>query len=261
MTMPSYRPAARPKANELVEQLSGLTKSGVAAELPMRRLRNQAQNLMDSDPAGAHTVFGGVAALDWDFEAVRDHFRIALQHDAGPSTYYNYCVALTNVEATAEAFDAAQSAFRQAEDDKFLLGNAIEHAAKSAHFSVANDLCRRWASLSSEKSHPLSSVLQDLEKAIEKRTFDEEGVREVLGLMSTVQRSEKARTQGWMIHQDADDSSSFHYRNHVAVTAENIARVNGRFVEELLDNDHLLVSPGLNFVVLFIGVSPDGRDR
>ena len=258
--MASYRPAAKPRANELVEQLSGLTKSGVVQELPMRRLRNQAQDLMQSDPAGAHTVLGGVAALDWNLKAVRDHFRIALQHDAHAGTYYNYSVALSNVEATSEAFDAAQSAYRQAEDDKFLLGNAIEHASKTAHFTLANNLCRRWTSLSPEESHPLSSVLLDLEKAIERRTFDEESVREVLGLMSTVQRTEKARTESWMIHKDSDDPSSFHYWNHVAVSAKNIASVNGGFVEELLANDHLLVEPGLHFVVLFIGVSPDGRD-
>ena len=259
--MASYRPTAKPKANDLVAQLSELTKSSVVQELPMRRLRNQAQSLMDSDPAGAHTVFGGVAALEWDLEGVRNHFRIALQHDAGAGTYYNYSIALSNVEATADAFDAAQSALRQAEDDKFLLRNAIEHAAKSAHFTLANDLCRRWTSLSPEESHPLSSVLVELEKAIERRVFDQESVQEVLGIMATVQRSEKARTQGWMIHKDYEDSSSFHYRNHIADSAENIARVNRRFIEELLDNDHLLEAPGLNFVILFIGVSPDGGDR
>ena len=49
---------------------------------------------MDVDPAGAHSVFGGVASLRWDAESVREHFRIALQHADSPETHHNYSIAL-----------------------------------------------------------------------------------------------------------------------------------------------------------------------
>ena len=123
--MMEYRPSPKSKANELIERLSRAT-AGTANELTVRRLEQGARQLMAADVVGAHTVLGGVAALRWDVEGVHRHYRIALQRLATAQTYYNYSLALDNVEEGGAAFDASATAQRSAPDDQFLLDHASD---------------------------------------------------------------------------------------------------------------------------------------
>ena len=250
--MTAYRPAPRSKASALIERLSRVTASGFN-EVAVRRLEQDARRLMAADAVGAHTVLGGAAALRWDVEAVHDHYRIALQHLATAETYYNYSIALQNVEETDSAFEASANAQQSVPDDKFLLDHAVGLALQAGHFAAGQRLCERWNALVPAESHALTWRIERLTAATAEGRFSERAVRRVLATLRSVQQDERVPGVASATMEDPREPGAFLHEQHVRATPTDAERLNARFVEAVVGQPELVEDPGFGFVAVFVG--------
>ena len=251
--MTEYRPSPKSKANELIDRLSRAL-AGSVNELTVRRLEQDARQLMSADAVGAHTVLGGVAALRWDAEAVHHHYRIALQHFPTAETYFNYAVSLDNMEEGEAAFEAGDEAQRRAPDDRFLVGYAAGLALQAGHFASGHRLCERWNVLVPAEKHPLTRRLERLSAAVEDGRFSEPAVRRVLAIMRLVQKRERVRGVASATMEDPRDPGTFLYEQHVQISPVEASGLNEQFVNEVMAEPELMEDPGFRFVAVFVGV-------
>lgn len=249
--MTAYRPLPQSKASTLVERLSQAT-AGSTNDVTVRGIERDARTLMDVDVVGAHTVLGGTAALRWDADAVHDHYRIALQHRATAATYYNYSVALQNIEEADSAFEAVTNALKNAPDDRFLLDHAVGLALQAGRLAAGLRLCERWASLVPDERHPATRSLQQLTAAIKQGAFSESAVRRVLETMRTVQRDEHVRGAATATLEDPREPGTFLHEQHVKAAPAVAAELNALFVAEMASRPDLLHDPGFGFVGVFV---------
>lgn len=241
------------KANELIDRLSRALADG-ANDLTVRRLEQDARQLMSADVVGAHTVLGGVAALRWDAKAVHHHYRIALQHFATAETYFNYAVSLDNVEEGEAAFEASNEAQRRAPGDRLLVSYAAGLALQAGHFATGRRLCARWNALVPAEEHALTRRLDRLGAAAEEGRFSEQAVRRVLAIMRNVQTRERVRGVASATMEDPQESGTFLYEQHVQMSPVETSGLNEQFVDEVLAEPELMEDPGFRFVAVFVGV-------
>ena len=251
--MTEYRPSPQSKANELIDRLSRALTDGVN-ELTVRRLEQDARQLMSADVVGAHTVLGGVAALRWGPEAVHHHYRIALQHFATAEMYFNYAVSLDNVEEGEAAFEAGNEAQRRAPGDRFLGGYAAGLAWQAGHFATGLRLCEKWNALVPAEKHALTRILARLDAAVEEGRFSERAVRRVLATMRTVQKRERVRGVASATMEDPRDSGTFLYEQHVQISPSEASGLNEQFVDQVVAKPEFMDDPGFRFVAVFVGV-------
>ena len=252
-TVIHYRPSPKSQSSGLIERLSRASEDGVANDVTLLRLEQDARRLMAADVVGAHTVLGGVASLRWDVDLVHDHFRIALQHLDTAETHYNYSVALSNVEERQAAFEAAATAQRRIPDDKFLIDHAIRLATDAGHFTEGTRLCERWNALVPDATHAMTRRLSDLAAAAHANLFSERAVQRLLAIMSTLQRGERVRGLASAMWEDPREARSFLYEQLVDAIPAEAGRLNVKFVDEVVSHPHLMEDPGFRFVPMFIG--------
>lgn len=251
--MPPYTPLPQTKASGLIERLSRASGVGVANDVMLLRLEQDAQRLMHADVVGAHTVLGGVASLRWNLDQVRHHFRIALQHLDTATTHNNYAVALSNVEELQIAYEEVSTAHERIPDDRFFLEHAIRLSAHAGRFVDGRRLCERWNALAPETPHPFTHRMSRLAKAVDAAVFSESSVQRLLAIMSEVQRNDHVRTASTATWEDAKEPGSFLHEVLVDATTSEAARLNAMFVDGVVSQAELLEDPGHHFVPMFIG--------
>ncbi|MCY3838915.1 MAG: hypothetical protein OXH09_09780 [Gammaproteobacteria bacterium] len=260
--MAPYTPLPQTKARRLVDRLSQASEVGTANDVVLRRLEQEAQQLMHADVVGAHTVLGGVASLRWDLDRVRHHFRIALQHLDAARTHNNYAVALSNVEELQVAYEEVSTAHDRAPDDKSFLEHAIKLSAHAGRFADGRRLCERWNALAPDTPHPLTPWMTRLANAVESNVFTEGSVQRLLGIMSELppceraesrQRNDHVRTAATATWEDAKEPGSFLHEVLVDATTPDAARLNAMFVDRVISQADLMEDPGYHFVPVFIG--------
>ena len=101
------------KTAELVNRLRAIAHSAEVDDFALARIRSEASQTMDADPAGAHTVMGCIAAIKGLPEEARRHHQIAVQHDAGVQARYNYAVSLALLAENVEALRVATNALER----------------------------------------------------------------------------------------------------------------------------------------------------
>ena len=252
--MADYQPAPQSATAELVERLAELHALASVNEVELRKLQQDARRLIRSDPAGAHTVLGGAASLQWNVDAVHDHYRIALQHLDTAIVRHNYSVSLANVEERTDAFAEATAAHGRAPDDRYLLGHAIERAVDAGRFNDAHQLCTRWNALADRPGgkHGMTATLEALRDAIRARAFTESGVQKVFSILSFVQSEERVRAVKSHLFRDPTEPHSFLYEQHVNAPRDGASRLNARFVDEVVSDVELMVDPRLSFTVMVV---------
>ena len=224
-------------------------------EITLRGVERDVAAVMDVDPAGAHTVLGGVASLRGDAKSVREHFRIALQHADIPETHHNYSIILALVDEWQDSFDAADTAHRKAPDNTVILDNAIERAVEAGQFRMAQKYCRRLNALHpNEDPHALTGLLGKFVASLDAGAFGESNVQRVLEIARSIQRTGNANGGGILAKLDQDEPNSFLFRRFVVVSPEMAATLNATLADEIVSHDDLVENPGLLFVHLFVGV-------
>lgn len=246
------------KANELIERLAQLATAPALDEFSLQRVARDANALMKSDPAGAHTVLGGVAALRGDRDETRKRHRAALKIDSDFATYFNYLVSLSLLDEYEEALQVAMGALKKYPDNLNLLDSAIRAALESANFEIARDLSDRWDALAPDRPNSLSGLSRQLADAVVAGTFKEKSVREVLRILTETQRSENARTSNskFRLHHVEE---AFFYERMIHATPAAAAALNEQFADQIAERPDLMADPGLRFVAAFTADTSNGR--
>lgn len=246
------------KVNQLIGRLAKLAAAPALDEFSLQRVARDANALMKSDPAGAHTVLGGVAALGGDRDETRRRHRTALQIKGSFATFYNYFVSLSLLDEHEEALQVANRALEKYPDNLELLNSAIKAALESANFETARNLSHRWDALAPDRPNSRSGMSRLLADAVLAGTFKEESVREVLRVLSQTQRTENVRSSNpkFRLHHVEE---SFFYERMIHATPTAAAALNERFADQIADRTDLMADPGLQFVAAFTADTSNGR--
>ena len=244
-------PDAALKTNDLIERLGVVAAAPALDELELRRIARQAQALMKVDPAGAHTLLGGVAAQRGDAVGTRRHHDIALDLDAGPAARCNYVTSLSHLGSHQEALKVADAGLSAYPDDADLLDGAITAAVESANFVVAHDLVNRYQRLFPDQRHPKATMTRKLADAVESGLFRESNVRSVLDMAGSIQRGTGIRLGHSSITAIPFEPDYFSYRRYVFAAPESVSKLNWAFADQIADQPDLMEDPGLKFLVGF----------
>ena len=213
---------------------------------------------MSVDPAGAHTLLGGVASQRGDATGTRSHHSIALDINAGATLRCNYAVSLYHLDLYEEALQVAQEGLRTYPDDADLLDQAITAAVESANFLVGRTLAARYNALFPKRPHARSAMLGRLAVAIDKGLFEEDNVRAVLGIAASVSREAEVRTAERSISVTPLEPDSFFYQRAVFATPRATSALNWAFADRIAQRPDLMEDPGLKFLVGFTGATVHG---
>ena len=259
----TYRPATKSKANDLVEQLGGIAASDAPSEFAIRRVQRAADDLMHTDPTGAHTVLGGVAALRSDLSGVRRHHRIALDLEKSVVTHFNHSVSLALLGEAAGAFAAVSRALSLEPDQIWLLNYAVGAAMEAGRFREALDYCKRLGHLLPEEpSHPTSRPAQLALAALDEEAFTEGAVLEVVDLVGSIQRGRGIRgmpkVSTAVVQPDPLELHSFLYKRIVMAASASAVELNKELADQMIDRPDLMSDPGIRFMPMFIGAQHDG---
>ena len=252
------RALAMPKADELIGRLGTVASADTADELAIRRIQNDAKRLMNSDPAGAHTVMGGVAALLGNLDEVHTHHRVALGLKPSPITHFNYSVSLSLLGEMDGALDAIKSGLAETPDNPWLVAHTIRLAMEAAHFTEALGFCDCLKRLAPDgKPHAESESAELAANAVYRGFFREEKAQEVVNLFGSVQRSKGylglTGVSVSVLRPDPAEDGSFLYERYIKSTPTEAAALNVQFADHLATHEALLDDPGLRFVPVFVG--------
>ena len=257
----SEAPARATRAQELVKNLTTIADAEEPHEWRIRRLEREARALMDADAVAAHIVLGGVAALEGDVAAVREHHRIALQLSEGSvEALRNGAASLSRVGEMNDAFEAMLQAHESLPDDPCTLNAAISMAVQSAHFQKARELYRRWRELFSDEPQKDETSMHKAADAVENRVFSEERARKVVQLAHHVRRSAGIRTAGSSVLALHGEPDSFLFQIKVRTSSQCAVELNEKFANRIVVDEELMTDPGLKFTLVFIGTRANGSD-
>ena len=213
---------------------------------------------MHIDPAGAHCLLGGLAALHYDVDKAREHHRIALQYPAQTAMVsYNYSIALLQLGEVMEAFEHAGRAVDIASDDSQYLENFICMALETAHFRHAHELCQQWNRTFPESPLPLASIARDLNRSVAAGLFSEEATREVLLTAQRILAQAKAKMANRPIFQYGADPDSFFCQVPLFRPVNAALDLYDQLLDHIVESDRLSNDPGTRFLVSFIGTRPN----
>ena len=250
----AHRPAAAPKANDLVRQVAGIARSSVIDEVALRRIAREARALMKSDAAGAHAVLGTVAAIRGDEAATKKHYRIALDWEPQVPIWVNYATSLTMLDDNQGALDVLRKGMKAHPGDLTLAEQAIEAAIPSCNFRGTSELLEHHNKLAPDRPPKLGKVAQMLAEAVETGPMSEAGARKLIELMTTIQREGGARTVAGSI---GFHGCTFVYERSVRCTPPAASSINWRLAGALAEGDDLWADPGRLLIGGFIGIVDD----
>lgn len=252
----AHAPAAAPKTNDLVKQVSAIARSPVVDEVALRRIAREARALMHSDPPGAHAVLGTVGAIRGDEVATNEHYRVACQLETQVAIWVNYSTSLTLLDDNQGALDAARQGMANHRGKPALAGRAIEAAIQSGNFGEAAKLVEHYDKLVPGRPHPFANVARRLAKAVARGSMGEAGARALIELSTTIQRKEGVRTLTSGVSPCED---SFLYERGVRCPPAVASSMNWSLAGALAERSDLSEDPGRTLIAGFVGVA-DGSD-
>ena len=247
------------KANELIERIGVVARNSTLDNFEVQRIARDANALMRSDPAGAHTVLGCIAALRCNAEDSRKHHRIALTLDNTAIPRLNYLVSLSVLEEHEVALTVARDAIDAYPDDLELLNHAISAAVESGQFMIARNLCDRWDRLVPARPNSFSDDARRLADAVNAGRFGEQGVRDLLRVLSEVQRDKRVRTSKSTVRFHTRPDSVL-YDRIIHATPAVAAEMNAHLADRVAGCPDLMENPGLKFIAVFTGSAIDGSN-
>ena len=257
----SQAPASATRAQELVKSLTTIADAEELHEWGIRRLEREARALMDADAVAAHIVLGGVAALEGDVAAVREHHRIALQLSGNSvEALRNGAASLSRVGEMNEAFEAMLQAHESIPDEPCTLNAAISMAVQSAHFHKARELYRRRRELFPDEPLEDETSTHMAADAVENCVFSEERARKVVQLAHHVRQSARIRAAGGSVLALHGEPDSFLFEIKVRTSSQCAVELNEKFADRIVTDEELMADPGLKFTLVFIGTRTNGSD-
>ena len=248
--------AAVRKGNELLDRIGAIARAWEIDEVALQRVQVEARALMDTDAAAANGVMGTVAAIRGDISEVRNRYRIALGLDRREIVWCNYSTSLAVVDEHVDSLAIAKEGLNSYPGDPNLLLRAIEAAAESANFLEADVLCRRWETVAPDRPYPLRGRVRKLAEAVESGLMTEEGAREVIEILTAIQREEGVQTASAEIRVSPD---GFLYDRGVRCTPEKASDMNWRMAGEMAARTELWTGGTSVFSAGFVGMVDAGN--
>ena len=243
------------KTAELIERLAVIAAAHEINELALASIVRAADQMMDVDAAGAHTVKGCVAGLKGNVEDAQRHHSIALQLMPNDlQAHYNYAVTLSLFEQNEEALRVSMEAVSRAPDNSQLLDQAIKVAMASGNFNQAVALCTRWETLMPDDPNKAAGSARLLADKANAGEFSEDRVRELLEIAGSIQRAANIRSVDSLLWPDPEDTSSLVCERRVLATPAEAARMNEELADQIAERADLIEDPGLSFLPMFIGM-------
>lgn len=246
------------KAGSLLEELDAQRKEGIS-DFSLRRYRREAQRLIAVDAVGAHSLLGAVASLRGDTEAVRRHYRIALeQSGSAADVWHNYSISLSHVGEMDEAFHAASNASELAPDMASFFENLVEAAMDSANFQSAVESCEHFRKLRPKEALPHEPSARMMAEAVASGALNESLVRDALLIAHRARGHARLQHVRSAVFRDPLSEHSYVNKLYINTSPEAAASLNEQIADRIAEQGHL-EGLGRSFVPLFIGRQIDGR--
>ena len=248
------------KARELVKTLSDCTERRTTDDLELRRLERNARAVMRKDVVLARTVLGGAAALRFDVDGLREHFRVALDHAADRSwVHANHSMALQHAEELQESVEAIEEALAIVPDSPSYLDAAAHRATEAGLFRKMAEFCRRYNAVTPEEGpHDFTEMAKKLVSAMEAGAFTEAAAAQLSRLAGSIQQAHKVHTFAGAITPDWGEPHSFSVRKMIDATPEQAADLNVELAYEWAADESLSVDPGVNLTLSYLGQRAPG---
>lgn len=250
--------APMPKTSELADRVAQMGEDAVIDEFALRRIAADARKLMSTDAAGAHTVLGQVAALQWNVVELERHFRSAISLGDPVLTRLNYSTALFLVGEAEQSYKIAHEAWRKAPGSLPVLDELITSAIHFACFEEAQALCDHRSKLAPKQDLPIASVVTELANAVHQGAFSEEGAREALRAADSARRDARIRSDGVMIVPSLDEPGSFLFEYRLIASPTVAGELNEELSLRWAESPKAMADPGLSLLPMFIGTVTNG---
>ena len=250
--------APLPKASELADRVAQIGQDAVINEFALRRIAADARKLMSTDAANAHAVLGRVAALQWDVDGMRRHYRSAISLGDPVRSRRDYSTSLFLVGEIEESYKMARDSWQKAPDNLSLLDHLIASAVHAARFGEAQEFCSRRRKLAPKRDLPLGSVVGDLAQAVRQGEFSEEGAREALRTADSLRSDARIRPNGAIVVPSQDEPGSFLFEYRLITSPTSAGDLNEALALRWAESPKAMADPGLKFLPMFIGTVVNG---
>lgn len=250
--------APLPKASELADRVAQIGQEAVIDEFALRRIAADARKLMPADAANAHAVLGRVAALQWDVEGLRRHYRSAISLGDPALSRWDYSTSLFLVGEVKESYEIAHDAWQKAPDNLSLLDDLIASALHVARFGEAQALGDRRRKLAPNRDLPLAGVITELAKAVRRGEFSEDGARQALQSADTIRSEARVRPSTMTIVPSQDEPGSFLFEYRLITSPPAAGDLNEALALRWAESPKAMADPGLKFLPMFIGTVVNG---
>lgn len=235
-----------------------MRQDAVIDEFALGRIAADARKLMSTDAANAHAVLGRVAALQWDVDGLRRHYRAAISLSDSALNRWDYSTALFLVGETEESYEMVRDAWQRAPDDLSLLNSLIVGAVHAARFREAQEFCERGRKLAPKHDLPLASVVAELAQAVREGEFSEEGAREALRTADSLRSDARIRPNGVVVVPSRDEPGSFLFEYRLITSPTSAGDLNEALALRWAQSPKAMADPGLKFLPMFIGTVVNG---
>ena len=219
-------PAPKQKYNELVDVINTIAQQQPVDQVAVARVRAEAKRLLNSDPASAHVVLGILAGLEGKVDAVREHFRVALE--VSPSARWarsNHVNALVSVAEFRKAARLAAVYSAEAPLDVELLRLALGLNMTVGSFRQAKTLSDRLRLLLGAAEEAVQDVDQVL-KIMKDESIVQEEIERAVDVAIEIARGRKLSPDGSQVTVENDDDRFLSIELKTRVPASEIADLN-----------------------------------
>lgn len=131
--------------NEIINKINSFIKTGLFTDFELRRLKQDAEKVRETDLAGGFSLLGMIAGLEKDTEMMHSYFKRALQQSGNNDREQrDYATALLNLCLPEDAYKYALKAYENNPSDLENLDVLINVAAikNREEFKKYTDLWR-----------------------------------------------------------------------------------------------------------------------
>ena len=213
---------------------------------------------MSVDAAAGHELLGRVAALRWDVDEMKRRHRLSISLGNPVLSRCNFALSLSLVGLISEAYLVALEATEHAPDDRLALRVLIDAALANGRLRAAKVHLDRWRKLSPDKAGPHAKEVDSLVRALDQGLFGEDGVREVLGVATSIRVNARARSHHITVSESFEEPGSFLLAEYLVTPSSRASDLNCELAEGWAESPTLRADPGLRFKPMFIGTIADG---